>query len=111
RPELASGRTPALGRADGSGRALRAGGPGVSVAEPRRSPPARGEPAPAASVLVVAARGLGGGGGEGGLSRRVDDKGPATVVLALEAAETVRALEILRGLPRVEGVLLLAADP
>jgi NarL family two-component system response regulator YdfI len=99
----------------------------VSVAERRRSPPARGEPAPAASVLVVAASELAAARVEallrsraglrvkvsaaGELARRLDDQGPATVVLALEAAETVRALEILRGLPSVEGVLLLAADP
>ena len=99
----------------------------MSVAERRRSPPPRVEPTAAGTVLIVAGRELAGArleatlrgrtglrvavSGPAELARRLDDVGAASVVLAVEPDDTGRALEALRGLSRVEGVVLLAADP
>ena len=99
----------------------------MSVAEPRRSPPVPREPTPSPAVLVVAGSELVAARVEamlrsqtglrvtltapGELARRSDDHAAAIVVLALEPAETARALEVLRGLPKVEAVILLAVDP
>jgi len=98
----------------------------VSVAE-RRSPPVRSEPTPSIVVLVVAGSELVAARVEamlrsqaglrvtvsapGELARRLDDHVPAIVVLALESAATGRALELVRGMPKVDGVVLLASDP
>jgi len=45
------------------------------------------------------------------LARRLDEHPGAIVVLALESAETARALDLIRGVSSVEAVVLLAADP
>jgi len=99
----------------------------VSVAERRRSPPVSGEPTPSTAVLVVAGNELVAARVEamlrsqtglrvtvsapGELARRLEDHAAAIVVLALESAETARLLEVLRGMPKVDGVLLLASAP
>ena len=99
----------------------------MSVAERRRSPPVPGEPTPATTVLIVAGNELVAARVEamlrsqtglrvmvsapGELARRLEDRAAAIVVLALESAETARLLEVLRGMPKVDGVLLLASDP
>src|SRR5207253_1263476 len=103
------------------------GVPGVSVAERRRSPPVPGEPTRSTTVLIVAGNELVAARVEAmlrsqtglrvsvsapsELARRLGDHAAAIVVLALESAETARLLEILRGMPKVDGVLLLALDP
>ena len=97
------------------------------MAERRRSPPPHVEPAAAGTVLIVAGRDLARARleaplrgrtalrvaviGPAELARRLDDVGAAIVVLAVEPDDTGRALEALRGLSRVEGVVLLVADP
>ena len=99
----------------------------MSVAERRRSPPVSGEPTPSTAVLVVAGNELVAARVEamlrsqtglritvsapGELARRLEDHAAAIVVLALESAETARLLEVLRRMPKVDGVLLLASDP
>jgi DNA-binding NarL/FixJ family response regulator len=99
----------------------------VNVAERRRSRPVPGEPTPSTAVLVVAGNELVAARVEamlrsqtglrvavsapGELARRLEDHAAAIVVLALESAETARLLEGLRGMPKVDGVLLLASDP
>ena len=99
----------------------------MSVAERRRSPPVPGEPTPSTTVLIVAGNELVAARVEamlrsqtglrvsvsapGELARRLEDHAAAIVVLALESAETARLLEVLRGMPKVDGVLLLASDP
>jgi two-component system, NarL family, response regulator YdfI len=45
------------------------------------------------------------------LVRRLDECGPAVVVLAVTPADMARALETLRGLPEPAAVVLLASDP
>jgi two-component system, NarL family, response regulator YdfI len=49
--------------------------------------------------------------GPAGLTRRLDDHAPAVVVLALPSDAAARALDVLRGLPGVEAVVLLSSDP
>ena len=99
----------------------------MNVAERRRSPPVPSEPTPSTAVLVVAGNELVAARVEamlrsqtglrvtvsapGELARRLEDHAAAIVVLALESAETARLLEVLRGMPKVDGVLLLASDP
>jgi len=99
----------------------------VNVAERRRSRPVPGEPTPSTAVLVVAGNELVAARIEamlrgqtglrvtvsapGELARRLEDHAAAIVVLALESAETARLLEVLRRMPKVDGVLLLASDP
>ena len=99
----------------------------MSVAERRRSPPVPGEPTPSTTVLIVAGNELVAARVEAmlrsqtglrvsvsapsELARRLEDHAAAIVVLALESAETARLLEVLRGMPKVDGVLLLASDP
>lgn len=99
----------------------------MNVAERRRSRPVPGEPTPSTAVLVVAGNELVAARVEamlrsqtglrvavsapGELARRLEDHAAAIVVLALESAETARLLEGLRGMPKVDGVLLLASDP
>ena len=98
----------------------------MSVAERRRVPPVPREREPSAAVLVVAGSGLVAARLEALLrsrsglrvtvstpaeiARRLDDQS-AVVVLALPADATARALEVLRGLPSVEAVVLLSPDP
>ncbi len=99
----------------------------MNVAERRRSPPVPSEPTPSTAVLVVAGNELVAARVEamlrsqtglrvavsapGELARPLEDHAAAIVVLALESAETARLLEVLRGMPKVDGVLLLASDP
>ena len=99
----------------------------MNVTERRRSPPVSGEPTPSTAVLVVAGNELVAARVEamlrsqtglcvavsapGELARRLEDHAAAIVVLALESAETAPLLEVLRGMPKVDGVLLLASDP
>lgn len=99
----------------------------MSVAEHRRSPPARNKREPSTAVLVVAGGELVAArieamlrsqpglrvtvSGPGELAHRLDDHAPAVVVLALGSAETTAALEVLRGLPSVEAAVLLSSDP
>jgi DNA-binding NarL/FixJ family response regulator len=99
----------------------------VKVVEARRSPPVPSVPGASTDVLVVAARGLAAARveamlrGRAGLrvsvsapaelARRLEDLAPGVVVLALPPDATARALEALRGLPRVEPVVLLSSAP
>jgi DNA-binding NarL/FixJ family response regulator len=98
----------------------------VSVAERRRLLPVAREREPSSAVLVVAASALVAARVEAmlrsrsgllvavsapaELTRRLDERA-AVVVLASLPEAAARALEVLRGLPSVEGVVLLAADP
>jgi DNA-binding NarL/FixJ family response regulator len=99
----------------------------VSVAERRRSPPTTGRPAASITALIAAESPLAAARVEAllrgrpglevvvsaprELARRLDERPGAIVVLALESAETARALDVIRGVPSVEAVVLLAADP
>jgi two-component system, NarL family, response regulator YdfI len=99
----------------------------VSVAERRRSPPTTGRPASSITVLIAAESPLAAARVEAllrgrpglevvvsaprELARRLDEHRGAIVVLALEPAETAWALDLLREVPRVEAVVLLASDP
>jgi DNA-binding NarL/FixJ family response regulator len=99
----------------------------VSVAERRRSPPTTGRPAASITALIAAESPLAAARVEAllrgrpglevvvsaprELTRRLDEHPGAIVVLALESAETARALDLIRGVPSVEAVVLLAADP
>jgi DNA-binding NarL/FixJ family response regulator len=99
----------------------------VSVAERRRSPPVAFEGASPITVVVAASsplaaarveamlRGRPGFGvtvsAPRELARHLDEHPGAIVVLALEPAETARALDVLRAVPSVEAAVLLAADP
>jgi DNA-binding NarL/FixJ family response regulator len=99
----------------------------VSVAERRRSPPTTGRSASSITALIAAESPLAAARieallrGRPGLevvvsmprelARRLDEHPGAIVVLALEPSETARALDLLRGVPSVEAVVLLAADP
>jgi DNA-binding NarL/FixJ family response regulator len=99
----------------------------VSVAERRRSPPTTGRPAASITALIAAESPLAAARVEAllrgrpglevvvsaprELARRLDEHPGAIVVLALESAETARALDLIRGVPSVEAVVLLAADP
>ena len=97
------------------------------MAERRRSPPTTGRPAGSITALIaaesplVAARVEALLRGRPGLevvvsaprelARRLDEHPGAIVVLALEPAETARALDLIGGVPSVEAVVLLAGDP
>jgi len=99
----------------------------VSVAERRRSPPTTGRPAASITALIAAESPLAAARVEAllrgrpglevvvsaprELARRLDEHPGAIVVLALESAETARALDLIRGVSSVEAVVLLAADP
>jgi DNA-binding NarL/FixJ family response regulator len=99
----------------------------VSVAERRRSPPTTGRPAASITALIAAESPLAAARVEAllrvrpglevvvsaprELARRLDEHPGAIVVLALESAETARALDLIGGVPSVEAVVLLAADP
>jgi DNA-binding NarL/FixJ family response regulator len=99
----------------------------VSVAERRRSPPTTGRPAASITALIAAESPLAAARVEAllrgrpglevvvsaprELARRLDEHPGAIVVLALASAETARALDLIRGVPSVEAVVLLAADP
>jgi DNA-binding NarL/FixJ family response regulator len=99
----------------------------VSVAERRRSPPTTGRPAASITALIAAESPLAAARVEAllrgrpglevvvsaprELARRLDEHRGAIVVLALEPAETAWALDLLREVPRVEAVVLLASDP
>ena len=99
----------------------------MSVAERRRSPPTTGRPAASITALIAAESPLAAARVEAllrgrpalevvvsaprELARRLDEHPGAIVVLALEPAETARALDLIRGVPSVEAVVLLAADP
>ncbi|HZO40779.1 MAG TPA: response regulator transcription factor [Methylomirabilota bacterium] len=99
----------------------------MSVAERRRSPPTTGRPAASITALIAAESPLAAARVEAllrgrpglevvvsaprELARRLDEHPGAIVVLALESAETARALDLIRGVSSVEAVVLLAADP
>ena len=99
----------------------------MSVAERRRLPSRESERAPSTAVLVVAGSGLVAArieamlrsrsdlsvtvSGSAELGRRLEDHALAVVVLALSPDATAKALEIVRGLPGVAAVVLLASDP
>ena len=99
----------------------------MSVAERRRSPPTTGRPAASITALIAAESPLAAARVEAllrgrpalevvvsaprELARRLDEHPGAIVVLALESAETARALDLIGGVPSVEAVVLLAADP
>ena len=99
----------------------------MSVAERRRSPPTTGRPAASITALIAAESPLAAARVEAllrgrpglevvvsaprELARRLNEHPGAIVVLALESAETARALDLIRGVPSVEAVVLLAADP
>jgi len=99
----------------------------VSVAERRRSPPTTGRPAASITALIAAESPLAAARVEAllrgrpglevvvsaprELARRLDEHPGAIVVLALESADTARALDLIGGVPSVEAVVLLAADP
>ncbi|MGH7303542.1 MAG: response regulator transcription factor [Candidatus Rokuibacteriota bacterium] len=98
----------------------------MSVAARRRSPPVPNEREPSTEVLVVAGdelvaarveaklRGRSGlrvtVSGPAELARRLDDDAHAVVVLALPSGAAARALEIVRKLSNVDGVVLLVPD-
>jgi two-component system, NarL family, response regulator YdfI len=97
----------------------------VSVAERRRIPPVPREREPSSAVLVVGSalvaarleamlRGRSAlrvtVSAPGEIARRLDDQS-AVVVLALPPDAAARALEAIRGLPKVEAVVLLSSDP
>jgi len=99
----------------------------VSVPDRRRSPPIAGEREPPTVVTVVAGSPLVAArleamlrsqsglrvtvSGLADLGRRLDDHASVIVVLALPSSAVGRALEIVRGLPSVEAVVLLAPEP
>lgn len=99
----------------------------MSVAERRRLPSPEGERERSTAVIVVAGSALVAArieamlrsrsdlrvtvSGFAELARRLDDHPLAVVVLALTSDATAKALESLRGLPRVAAVVLLASDP
>ena len=99
----------------------------MSVAERRRSPPTTGRPAASITALIAAESPLAAARVEAllrgrpglevvvsaprELARRLDEHPGAIVVLALESADTARALDLIGGVPSVEAVVLLAADP
>jgi hypothetical protein len=99
----------------------------VSVPERRRLPSRESERERSTAVLVVAGSGLVAARieamlrsrsdlsvtviGSAELGRRLEDHALAVVVLALSPDATAKALEILRGLPGVAAVVLLASDP
>ena len=100
----------------------------VSVAERRRLPSREGEGDRSTAVLVVAGSGLVAARIEALLRSRSDlsvtvsgcsgarapSRGPRALpssLLALSPDATAKALEILRGLPGVAAVVLLASDP
>jgi len=99
----------------------------VSVTDRRRSPPIAGEREPPTVVTVVAGSPLVAArleamlrsqsglrvtvSGLADLGRRLDDHTSVIVVLALPSSAVGRALEIVRGLPSVEAVVLLAPEP
>src|SRR5262249_1668426 len=120
--QLASRRSSGARGADERARAIRAGRPGVSVAERRRVPRVPGEREPSSGVLVVgselvtarleallrhrsALRVTVSGPAE--IVRRLDDR-PAVVVLALPSEAAARALEALRRVASGEAVVLLS---
>jgi DNA-binding NarL/FixJ family response regulator len=98
----------------------------VSVVERRRLPPVPREREPSSAVLVVAGSELVAArleavlrsqtglrvtvSGPAELARRLDEHA-AVVVLALPPDTAARALEVLHGVPSVEGVVILSADP
>ena len=106
---------------------LRARRTGVSVAERRRLPSRESERERSTAVFVVAGSGLVAArieamlrsrsdlsvtvSGSAELGRSLEDHALAVVVLALSPDATAKALEILRGLPGVAAVVLLASDP
>jgi len=100
----------------------------VTVAERRRLRPVPRERERSSAVLVVAGSELTAArieamlrgrsdlrvsvSGLTELARRLDDRAAAAVVvLALPSDAAARALEVLRGLPSVEAVVLLSSDP
>jgi DNA-binding NarL/FixJ family response regulator len=99
----------------------------VSVAERRRLPSRESERERLTTVFVVAGSGLVAArieamlrsrsdlsvtvSSSAELGRRLEDHALAVVVLALSPDATAKALEILRGLPGVAAVVLLASDP
>ena len=99
----------------------------MSVAERRRLPSRESERERLTTVFVVAGSGLVAArieamlrsrsdlsvtvSSSAELGRRLEDHALAVVVLALSPDATAKALEILRGLPGVAAVVLLASDP
>jgi DNA-binding NarL/FixJ family response regulator len=99
----------------------------VSVAEGRRAPPVPSTRKASAEILVVAASGLAAARVEAmlrgrsdlsvsvsapaELARRLEDRAPAVVVLALPPDAAARAFEALSGLPRVETLLVISPAP